>query len=187
MDQRPRQELAARLGINLYALYDLVFTSETARQATLGEISANQHWEAVGRRFDLDGKGLEDLIRQFWEGDRLDRSLLDYIKSLRPRHKTVLLSNAWDNLRGLLEDEWKIAGAFDELVISAEVALAKPDHRIYLLTLVRLGITPPQAVFVDDFGENVDAARWIGMRAVHFHSVTQALAELERILWTSPN
>ncbi len=182
LDQRPRRALADRLGTNLYQLYNQVFSSESARQATLGQISTAQHLEAIGKHFGKDGQELEKLIRDFWEGDRLDDSLLGFLKSTRPQYKTALLSNAWDNLRGMLEDEWKIADVFDELIISAEVGLAKPDHRIYTLTLDRLGVAPEQAVFVDDFIENVDAARWIGMHSVHFRSVPQALADLERYL-----
>lgn len=182
VDHKPRQELAARLDVKVFELYNLVFDSETARLATLGKISAREHWQTIGARFNLSEKDLEVAIQQFWEGDRLDYALIDTLRSLRPHYKTALLSNAWDNLHALMRDTWKIADAFDELVISAEVGLAKPDHRIFSLALGRLGVHPHQAIFVDDFSENVDAARWLGLRAIHFSSSTQVLMELGSIL-----
>jgi epoxide hydrolase-like predicted phosphatase len=182
VDQGPRQRLAERLGVKLYELYNQVFSSESARLATLGEISARAHWDQVGAHFNLSPQDLPGFLREFWGGDRLDRALVAFIRSLRGDRRTALLSNAWDDLRGLVENDWKIGNAFDDLVISAEVGLAKPDHRIYQLVLERLGVAADQALFVDDVDENVDAARWLGMRAIQFRSSGQAIAEVRRYL-----
>src|SRR5574341_483769 len=182
VDQAPRQRLAERLGVNLYEIYNQVFASESARLATLGKLSAQKHWEQVGSHFGLSPQEVPGFIQQFWDGDRLDRNLVAFIRSLRKDRRTALLSNAWDDLRGLVENDWKIASDFDELVSSAEVGLAKPDHRIYQLALERLGVAAEQAVFIDDVEENVDAARWIGMRAIRFRSTGQTIAEVRRFI-----
>jgi HAD superfamily hydrolase (TIGR01509 family) len=58
----------------------------------------------------------------------------------------------------------------------------KPEPRIYHVTLERLGISPPEAIFVDDFGENVEAARRLGMGAVHFVDPGHTRRELEERL-----
>jgi putative hydrolase of the HAD superfamily len=165
--------------MRLPELYHLVFSSESARLATLGKISSKAHWEIVRERLDVAAEEQASVIEQFWAGDRLDRALVAHLRKLRERVKTGLLSNAWDTLRTMLEAEWKIADAFDEIVISAEVGLAKPDHRIYLMMLDRLQVEASQVVFVDDFDENVDAARWIGMHAIRFKTTRQTLAELK--------
>lgn len=180
VDPAPRQRLAERLGVNLYEIYNQVFASESARLATLGKLSAQKHWEQVGAHFGLSPLEVPGFIQQFWEGDRLDQALVAFIRSLRGERRTALLSNAWDDLRGLVENDWNIASAFDELIISAEVGLAKPDHRIYQLALDRLGVAAEQALFIDDIEENVDAARWIGMRAIRFRSTGQTIAEVRR-------
>ncbi len=46
-DQTPRRELAERLGITRQELYDLVFDSPSARQASLGTMTAEEHMERV--------------------------------------------------------------------------------------------------------------------------------------------
>ncbi len=182
MDQGPRQRLAERLGVRLYELYNQVFSSESARLATVGKISAQRHWEQVSAHYNLLPQEMTVAIQQFWDGDRLDNALVAFIRSLRSHRRTALLSNAWDNLRGLMENDWHIANAFDTLVISAEVGLAKPDHRIYQLALDRLGVAASQALFVDDIDENVDAARWMGLHAIQFRSTGQTIAEIRRLL-----
>jgi putative hydrolase of the HAD superfamily len=119
---------------------------------------------------------------EFWAGDVLDMHLVDYLRSLRPRYKTGLLSNAWDDLHGVLQHEWHIADAFDGIIISAEVGVAKPDPRIYRLALERLGVAPAEAVFVDDFLHNVEGAHTVGMHAIQFRSPEQTQTELEQLL-----
>lgn len=182
INPEPRQQLAARLGVSLHDLYHQIFSSESARLATLGSIRTSEHWKQVQFHLNISNEELPRVIQQFWDGDRLDYSLVGYLRSLRPRYKTALLSNAWDNVRGLIENEWKIASAFDEVIISAEVGLMKPDHRIFQLALDRLGVAPGEAVFVDDFSENIDGARWLGLHAVLFQSTDQTIAELGRYL-----
>ena len=110
------------------------------------------------------------------------RELIDYIRHLRSRYRTALLSNALPNLRNLLTDKWRIDDAFHEIIISAEVGLLKPDPAIYTLTLEKLGIESQEAVFIDDNEQNVAGARQVGMRAIRFRNAAQARTDLEVIL-----
>jgi epoxide hydrolase-like predicted phosphatase len=182
MDETPRRLLAERLGVPVDSLYKLVFDSESARRASVGEISVIDHWQAVQAALNVPPAEMGGVQAQFWQGDQVDYALVDYIRSLRGRYKVAMLSNAWDDLRTVLSERWKIADAFDEIIISAEVRLAKPDARIYQLALERLGVSAGEAVFVDDFSRNIAAAQELGLHTVHFHSPEQARAELESLL-----
>jgi HAD superfamily hydrolase (TIGR01509 family) len=182
-DRQPRTEFAGRLGMTYAELETFVYGGPTGRQAALGELPAEQHWERVCAGLNLPVEEAQNLQAAFWGGDRVDQELVEYIRRLRPRFRTALLSNAWSSLRNYLADEWKIIDAFDEIIISAEVGLVKPDERIYQLALERLKVSPAEAVLIDDFIENVEGARAAGLHAIHFKNNTQALEELERLLW----
>ena len=52
------------------------------------------------------------------------------------------------------------------ILVSAEVGMAKPRPEIFQLAASRLGVPPEACVFVDDWDQNVDAARAVGMQAV---------------------
>lgn len=177
-DQGPRQRLARELAISTEDLYHLVFDSPSARLATLGQLDVDQHWEAVRLSLGLAPEKLPALRSAFWEGDRLDYTLVNFIRRLRPRYHTVLLSNAWLDLQSNLEHEWGIQDAFDALVISSEVGMVKPGAEIFNLALARACAQPEEAVFVDDFLENVQAAKWMGLHTVHFRNPEQAKSEL---------
>lgn len=185
-DRRPRAAWEERLDLAPGDLDHLVFMGEASQKATLGEGSAREVWSELAERFDLSAEERAQIEQDFWSGDRVDRDLLRFIRELRPKYKTALLSNAWPNVRPLIENKWGIADAFDEIVISAEAGLAKPDPRIYRLTLSRLGVNPDEGVFIDDFTENVEAARRVGMRAILFTSPEQATGELQVILEDAP-
>jgi len=181
-DRAPRRNLAESLGMTYDQLDDLIFQSESARQATVGEITTEEHWETLRSRLGLSADDFPRVPKAFFGGDVLDEALMAYIRTLRPRCKTALLSNAWDYLRGVLIHEWQIADAFDELIISSEVGMAKPEAGIYELALARLDVAPSQAVFVDDFPRNVAGAQDVGMHAVQFRSSEQVRAELDDLL-----
>lgn len=71
----------------------------------------------------------------------------------------IEFSSRW---RALLPD-----GLFDDVVDSSEVGCRKPDPAIFVLALERLGgLTPGQAVFLDDHPGNVAAAAELGITAM---------------------
>jgi glucose-1-phosphatase len=181
-DNAPRRALAERHAMTLGEIEDFVYSGESGERAQRGEISVDQHWENLGTRLGLSPVEFEAFREKFWAGDRLDTDLVAYIRQLRRDYKTGLLSNAFSNLRGMVTETWKFADAFDVMVISAEVGLAKPDPRIYHLALDRLGVSPEAAVFIDDYARNVEAARRLKMNAIHFKDPQQARHDLESLL-----
>lgn len=181
-DRTPRIKLAEEFGMSYEELSDLVFDNASARLATVGKMTTQEHWETVRNTLGIENDAFSHVPRLFWAGDVIDNGLLNYLRSLRSRYKIGLLSNAWDDLRERITGVWKIDDIFDEIVISAEVGLAKPDVRIYEMAVERLRALPGEAVFVDDFKENVEAARSAGLQAIHFRGTNQVLAELDQML-----
>ena len=81
------------------------------------------------------------------------------------------------------EERWRSMLPVDEIfelvVDSAFVGMRKPDAEIYELTLERLGGPDPgECLFIDDIEANVEAARELGLSAVHYRGNDQAIAEI---------
>jgi epoxide hydrolase-like predicted phosphatase len=180
-DEAPRRALAERLGISLKELYRVIFDSDTAVRSMVGELTIEEHWLAVGAALGVTLAELPGIKAQFWAADLVNDELVDYIRTLRPKYKVGLLSNAWDDLRQVMRERFGFDGMFDDLVISAEVGLAKPDPRIFHLAITRLGVQPGEAVFVDDVLANVEAARGVGLNAIHYQGNPQLFEALERL------
>jgi epoxide hydrolase-like predicted phosphatase len=91
--------------------------------------------------------------------------------------KTALLSNSWGNTYP--RHGWD--DMFDEVVISGEVGMRKPDAEIYHHTLDLLKVKPEESVFVDDLAHNIKAAADLGMIGVLHVDYESTKDELEII------
>jgi epoxide hydrolase-like predicted phosphatase len=78
--------------------------------------------------------------------------------------RTGLLSNSWGFSPYPMDE---LEACFDDIVLSGEVGMRKPDAAIYRLAARRLGVALSDCVFVDDLAGNVRAAAALGMAAVH--------------------
>ena len=62
---------------------------------------------------------------------------------------------------------------FDDIVVSGEEGVAKPDPRIFRILLERNGLDPANTVFIDDSAANVAAAGAIGLAGVRYENPTK--------------
>ncbi|WP_368669557.1 HAD family hydrolase [Roseibium sp. RKSG952] len=70
---------------------------------------------------------------------------------------------------------------FLDVVVSAHERLVKPDPRIYEVLLSRNGLTAEDCVFIDDSLPNVNAARTLGMAAIHFQTAEDLRRDLQEM------
>ena len=71
--------------------------------------------------------------------------------------------------------------SFDGVIVSAHERLLKPDPAIYNVLLERYGLDAGECIFVDDSARNVEAARAVGMQAVHFVEPIDLRAQLRSL------
>jgi 2-haloacid dehalogenase len=69
---------------------------------------------------------------------------------------------------------------FQDILVSGEVRLIKPDPAIYQLFLERNRLNAESCLFIDDSEKNVAGAKAVGMKAVHFQSPEMLKEELHR-------
>ncbi len=181
-DREPRAAWERRLGLQPGALERAVFDNPVSVQSSLGRAETEAVWAEAARRLGLSPQDADRLREDFFAGDRMDQSLMTFIRSQRPLRKIGLITNIWKDGRRWLEDRWHALDAFDVIIASAEVGLMKPDPGIYRLALERLGVHASEAVFVDDMPANVDAARAVGMHALRFLDTAQTLSDLQHTL-----
>jgi len=179
--QAPRQRLADRFGMDYDDLSKLVFDGESGQRASTGEISSEEHWASVVQRLKRPASELATIREEFFAGDIVDRTLVEYIRSLRGKYKTGLISNAWGDLRAFIVRE-KFDDAFDKMIISAEVGAVKPEAKIFQIALEQFGVSPKEAVFLDDFHVNIEGCEKVGIKGIHFKDPETALQQLKELL-----
>ena len=177
MDQlgRGMQRIAERDGE--YPLYRLE-RGEISEADFLDDLSEALQ-EELGHR-----PKLHEFSEIWLKGLKPNQPMIDLMRELGRRgFRLAILTN---NVREW-EARWRAKLPIDEIfelvVDSAWVGMRKPDPEIYNLTLERLGsLDPEQCLFVDDNELNVEAARKLGIKAVHFQSTEQAIAEIREAL-----
>ncbi len=131
-----------------------------------------------GSRVELDGFG-ERYFRHLDPNERM----IDYMRELR--HRGYRLAICTNNVREW-EARWRamlpVDEIFDVVVDSAFVGSRKPEPRIYEITLERLGTAPEATLFIDDVDINCQAARELGIEAIHFRSTEQTIEAIEAVL-----
>jgi len=179
--QAPRQHLADGLGMEYEDLEKLVFESPSSVRASIGEISDKEHWAEVTKRLRRPASEMEAIREEFFAGDVVDHKIVDFLRSLKPRHHVGLISNAWPDLRDYITRQ-KIDDAFHHMVISGEVGVMKPEARIYQIALEQAGVSPNEAVFVDDLYENIEGCQAVGMHGIHFRDPQTAMMDLRNLI-----
>jgi putative hydrolase of the HAD superfamily len=110
-------------------------------------------------------------------------AMLAAIRTLRgARYSVAALTNNWAHEGADGSETDSLRELFDVFVESSKLGLRKPDPRIYRHTCRALGVAPRDAIFLDDIGRNLKAARELGMTTIKVEQPEPALAELARHL-----
>ena len=102
--------------------------------------------------------------------DIIPESRIQMLLELRKRHKVYLLSNIYDRGWQIATNAFRKHGVepedcFDQLFLSHEMQLAKPDPRIFQAVIDATGISPEETIFFDDSRSNIATAKSMGFQA----------------------
>jgi len=81
----------------------------------------------------------------------------------------------------LVRDKFEELNFFEEIFLSGEHKIAKPDERFYRAALQRIDIPTENLVFVDDSLRNVYASEKLGLRALLFTGADQLRSDLRTL------
>ena len=158
---------------------DRAFIEDMLGQANFGLVTDEDFRDAMAKQLGLSKEQWREVVSK---AELPDLELLAFIKWLRGQYKTAILSNANTGVLDRKIGDELLKSCFDEVVVSADINLVKPDPRIYQLAAERLDVALNECVFVDDNEGHLAPARELGMRTVLFRDSAQAKAELEKIL-----
>lgn len=179
------KDLSACWAKALNAPYDAVhavFYGEMNDLADLGTVSQDDFDRYLITTLGLGMDKLPIIQKVINEECFIDSILVQKILELKKDFKIALLTNYTQMMRDKIENEWNIKHLFDEIIISFEVGLIKPDPAIFDLTLSRMGLSASEAVLVDDRIKNIEGARQYGMHAILYETREQALQDLDRLI-----
>jgi 2-haloacid dehalogenase len=115
-----------------------------------------------------------DLIAAYWDRwpemlGKVNFETAAIVRDLRSRGLRVFALSDWSaetfpHARRMAAE----LELFDDIQISGEAGVTKPDRRAFELAASRFKVDPARAFFVDDIQANVDAAHAAGFHAIRF-------------------
>jgi epoxide hydrolase-like predicted phosphatase len=156
--------------------------SEVMDQICLGNLPEDTIWQMLAEKMNINPNIMKRLQNKATSKQMLNKPMVDLLTELQENYQTGILSNAGDQTRSLMEDAYGLDQLVEDIVISAEEGVIKPDPAIYQIALGRLNARAETTLFLDDYLPNVQAAQALGMTAVQFLDNDQARADIQAAL-----
>jgi len=179
-ESRAARRLAERTGKTLSEINAYALSTPYVTELSIGKLSKKTFFHTVAK--DLAFNGTYEEFAELWSDIFTPiEPMVALTKSLHQRLPRLVLSNTNAIHVDYVLEHYPFLHDFDAHVFSHEVGLLKPDPAIFQHALQKYGLTAERTVFVDDIAANADAARRLGMKAVHFNNPDQARTELTNL------
>lgn len=149
-------------------LNDIIF--ENWKDLDIGNISYDKYIEnAIEKAPDSLKKTIELVLKTWHKALPQVDGMIDVLKIVKEKAEggVYLLSNAPEILDDVKEVYPEVE-FFDDIIISGQVKMVKPDEKIYLYALERFGIKPEETLFIDDKMKNIEGAKKVGLNTYNF-------------------
>ena len=151
---------------------------EVAKAIDRGEISLEEWYVRLSK---LSGQPADTIREEFEMKTRLNGDLLQLIDQLRNDYQIGLVTNSPQDLVRKILRVNNIERYFDDIVISGEVRLVKPNPQIFELALQRMNVSAVETIFIDDLPEYCQGAERTGMTTVLFQGINKLKTDLAKL------
>lgn len=138
-----------------------------ARDFELGLITGETFYENITQKFDL--KINIEMFKQIYvDIFQENLAMIDLAKRLKQHYAIHMISNTtvWHFDYVCASYSWM--KLFEQIITSFDVHVLKPAPGIFLHALKQTQALASESVFIDDYPENVVAARALGINAIHY-------------------
>lgn len=115
---------------------------------------------------EVTGVAPNEIWEKIYLKPKLNSELISFIKALRQSYKIYIFSNFISEfLKKLLEKD-NILGLFDEVIVSSDYGMKKPDPTFFKLLVSKTGVLKNEILFTDDAIKNVRGANKYGIKSI---------------------
>jgi len=146
-----------------------------------GEITEEEYWEAVIKKYnwDISVDSLKKAVRSNFREIEGTREVILRLK--KNGYKLGLLSVHSKEWIEYCEEQYGYHSLFDTVMYSFEVAVSKPNIQAFQLIVDKLHVRPEECLFIDDWPDNIESAKQLGMQGLQFVSPKQLTSDLKEL------
>jgi len=156
--------------LDMFSLY----RDDLMDRYSAGKITEEAYWEGFNK---LYGTQIRAPRWGRFFNPEVDTEMVAFIEELKRNNRVVCGSNT-------IDPHWKWSmnrgdyNCFHKVYASHLMGVAKPDTRFWEMILESEEAKAEEAVFIDDFPDNVEAAASMGIRAVLYRDLSSLREEL---------
>jgi epoxide hydrolase-like predicted phosphatase len=114
----------------------------------------------------------------------INLEIVELIRRLRNtnKYKLIALSNVnSSHWKYIMNKKWDFIDYFDELILSHEIHLIKPNPKIFELAIKKSGCKPEEIVYIDDGLNNIRSAKEFGIYGIKFTNEEDLIKEFKNL------
>jgi len=105
----------------------------------------------------------------------------ELVSELRKNYKVIAFSGNIRERVEYLNEKYNLYEDFDDFVLSFNVGYSKENIGFYKILLEKIKYKPEECIFVDDWRENLDIAKGLGMKTILFYTPEQLKFDLRKL------
>jgi HAD superfamily hydrolase (TIGR01549 family) len=148
---------------------------ENAHKWDKGETGMDKVYETASI---ITGVSADLIWETFYEDTFLHSEVVELIKKLKKTYRIFLFSNYCGELLWKLLEKHQIRDLFDEIIISSEYKMKKPEQNFFELLVKMSNVDKSEIVFIDDQEDNFEASKAFGINTVLFKNDEQLVNDL---------
>lgn len=170
------EKISKKLNISIDQYFDSIDTAYAA--SISGQIPEKTLLKTLSFNLKISEKKLKKIyINAYKKEFKINKSLIKQVKNLKKLgYKVAILSDQWHLSKPAhVPKAWY--KLFDELIISCDVGIRKPDQKIYKITVKKLKVKFVDAIFIDNQIWNTKPAKKLGMKTILYKNNKQLFEE----------
>lgn len=142
----------------------------------LGHLNESEFYAVISQ---ITGTAPEKVWDTYYENSLVHTDVVTLIKRLKKNYKIALFSDNFAPLLRKMLKKHELTELFDEILISSEHTMKKPDPKFFELMLSMVHAKKDEVIFIDDTAENIKAAQKLGIHSILFTDTAQLRNELK--------
>ncbi len=172
------KNMARHCPFNAHDIYQRIFNSGLEAQFDEGIITPRNFFEHIKHQLHFSGSLTE--FQKIWNHIfRLTPGISPIIINLKKHYRLLCLSNTNQWHFEYCLKTFPVLQYFDDFILSYQIKKRKPDPGIFQAALAKANCSAAECIYIDDICDYVKAAASLGIRAIHFTSVSQLKKALQ--------
>jgi len=173
-------DIAKKFKISLDQWFDAIDT--TYAKSIEGKLPKDEVSRVIAKNLKISVKKLETIVKKSYKRNfKQNKPLFKQASKLKKRgYKIGVLSDQWPLSQEALMPH-KLYKRFDEVIVSCDIGMRKPDPKIYKLILKKLKFPANKTLFIDNQEWNIKPAKKLGMKTILYKNNKQLFKELDKL------